>query len=215
MSKSILLSTAYFPPISWVATLLRSGLAHIEAQETYAKQSYRNRCYIYGPNGMQSLIVPVSKPSGNKSKTGDVLIAPEIKWKKLHWRAIETAYNTSPFFLFYRDQIDEVLFASHFHLITFNHDIIKLLVELLGIRVSMVTTSVFEKEPDELYDLRNRIHPKKTFLHNTSFPAYTQVFSSKYGFIPDLSIIDLLFNEGPASIDYLNKITESLKIEDR
>jgi hypothetical protein len=214
MTPSILLSTAYFPPVSWFAALLKSSNASIEVHETYSKQTYRNRCHILSPNGLQALTVPVAKPFGNSSKTTEVILAQESAWKRLHWKALETAYNTSPFFLFYCDQIAKVLFEEKTHLFTLNQSILLLMLDLLDMKQEVSLTTCFEKEPADCDDLRNNIHPKKQFLHRHYFPVYTQVFSTKHPFLADLSILDLLFNEGPASKDYLLEVAENIVLSD-
>lgn len=206
MEKQVLLSTAYLPPISWFAALLKSETAFIEAHETYTKQTFRNRCNILGPNGKQMLSVPVSKPKGN-SKIREVEITDHNNWKRLHWRAILTAYNTSPFFLFYRDKIEAALFKNHRHLWSLNLELIGLFVNMLEIKINLFPTSGYVKEPGKTYDLRNTIHPKIEFIPRQLFIPYTQVFNTKHPFIPDLSIIDLLFNEGPAARDYIQDIS--------
>jgi len=210
MPKPVLLSTAYFPPITWFAALIKSAVAKLETCETYTKQSYRNRCHIIGPNGLQVLTVPVNKPFGNQTKTTQITLARHSNWQRTHWRAIETAYNTSPFFLFYRDRFHEVLFADHTHLFALNQALINMILGYLGLPVEIGFTKEFEKEPQDLTDIRNIIHPKKPLPKQINFPVYTQVFNAKHDFIPNLSIIDLLFNEGPASLDYLNEVVENL-----
>jgi len=214
MTQSILLSTAYFPPVSWFAALQKSSNVSIEVHETYSKQTYRNRCHILSPNGLQALTVPVVKPFGNNSKTTEVILAQQTVWKKLHWKALETAYNTSPFFLFYSDQIAKVLFEKQSHLFSLNNSLLLLMLDLLDMKPEFRLTTGFVKVPEDHADLRNIIHPKKQFLHNHFFPVYTQVFSTKYPFMADLSILDLLFNEGPGSKDYLREVTENILLSD-
>jgi hypothetical protein len=213
MTTSILLSTAYFPPVSWFASLLKSSNACIEVHETYSKQTYRNRCHIFSPNGLQALTVPVAKPFGNRSKTTEVVLAQETAWRRLHWKAIETAYNTSPFFLFYCDQTAKILFEEQTHLYGLNHSLLLLMLDFLDMKPEVSFSTGFDKEPADFTDLRNIIHPKKQFLPNNSFPVYTQVFSTKHPFIPDLSILDLLFNEGPASKDYLREVAVNMVLD--
>ncbi|MBE0662630.1 MAG: WbqC family protein [Bacteroidales bacterium] len=210
MSSTVLLSTAYFPPISWFAAILKNDKVILEACETYSRQTYRNRCQILGPNGLQSLSVPITKPYGNRTQTSEVQIVTPSAWNRLHWRAIVTTYNASPFFLYYRDKIELVLFEPQNSLFALNLSLIELLLELLEIEKPVSLSIDFEKDPKDLIDLRNSIHPKKAFLSMDLFPPYTQVFSTKFPFIPDLSIIDLLFNEGPASKDYLLNLSQKI-----
>jgi hypothetical protein len=210
MSDRVLLPIAYLPPISWFAVLLCRKSPLIEAHETYPKQTYRNRCHIAGPNGLQPLIIPVTKISGQISKTDEVLITPGSNWKKLHWRTIETAYNSSPFFTYYRNRIEEIIFSDQTRLFEFNLSLINLLLELLGMKIQSGITDEFIKNPENLLDFRELIHPKKTIFPPALFPAYIQVFDTRHGFFPDLSIIDLLFNEGPASLEYLHEVSLSI-----
>lgn len=210
MPPSLLLSTAYFPPISWFALASNCGSVTIEAFETYRKQSFRNRCNILGPNGLQALTVPVSKPSGNHSKTREVIVASELDWKRQHLRSIETAYNSSPFYLYYRDRITKTLLFPNSGLIDLNLSLIKLLCELTGITLKLEFTNLFEKNPSGITDLRNAIQPGNP-LPACLFPVYNQVFSTKFPFMDDLSILDLLCNEGPASHDYLKAIAPGIK----
>jgi hypothetical protein len=210
MPKPVLLSTAYFPPIIWFTALLKGAGASIETCETYAKQSFRNRCHILGPNGLQALTVPVTKPFGNKTKTTEIAIANQSNWKRTHWRAIETAYNTSPFFLFYRDRFSETLFRDRTSLFELNLSIINICFEVLGMDTVTGFTKNFIKDPTGFLDLRHEIHPKKPLNLENPLPTYTQVFSPKHGFVPNLSVIDLIFNEGPASPDYLLQLDKLL-----
>ncbi|MDZ7740637.1 MAG: WbqC family protein [Bacteroidota bacterium] len=197
----VLFSIAYFPPASYMQALVHADKVMIECQETYPKQTYRNRCYIYSANGKLPLIVPVIKPNGNQTKTKDILISYEEPWQKNHARALESAYNASPYFLFYRDDIEEILFSSHELLVEMNLDILRKILELLGIEKKICMSREFVKEPGS-NDLRNGFSPKKK--EDTSFREYSQVFSTKHGFIPGLSILDLLFNLGPDSINHLS-----------
>lgn len=210
MPQRLLLSTAYFPPISWFAIILGSDSTTIEAFETYQKQTFRNRCNILGPNGLQALTVPVKKPFGNHSKTHQVILATEIDWKRQHLRSIETAYNSSPFYLYYRDRIAKALLSSHCHLMELNASLIYLISDLMGVTLNIDLTKSFEKNPSGFFDFRNEIQPGSS-LPSHLFPVYTQVFSTRFPFTADLSILDLLFNEGPASLDYLNILSAGIK----
>jgi hypothetical protein len=211
MTQPPFFSTAWFPPVLWFAALGSHHQVFIEAHETYPKQSYRNRCYIAAPNGVQALVVPVIKPGGNHSKITEVLVADEIRWRLAHWRSIEAAYNKSPFFIYYRDGLQSALFEEITHLFDLNLHLIRYLLSLLGLAVEVKLTVEFRKFIPGCLDLRYHLHPKKKQEYPTGMPVYTQVFEEKYGFVPNLSILDLLFNEGPASVIYLKELRESLQ----
>ncbi len=203
--KTILLSTAYLPPISWMALAAQSDEVRIESCETYPKQTYRNRCNIAVSSGVLSLTVPVKKVNGNHTITRDTAIDNSGNWQSLHWRSIITAYSKSPYFLFYRD-IFEPLFENKYHsLLEFNHNLLLVLFKAMQIKnKELIYTKDYEFAPLST-DLRNSIHPKIKLQHQLvpHLPRYIQTFEEIHGFIPDLSVIDLLFNLGPESLDYL------------
>ncbi len=206
--SSILLSTAYFPPISWMASVIQSESISIEIHETFPKQTYRNRCNIATASGILGLTVPVKKTNGNHTKTEDILIDYSTGWQQLHWRSVVTAYNKSPYFLYYRDLLEPIFEKKHQSLVELNDELISLLLKALGCHSKkLVYTREYFHEVD-MADLRNTFHPKlnRTDHNPVAMPRYIQVFEEKLGFIPDLSIIDLLFNLGPEAHDYLGKI---------
>lgn len=206
-SNNILLSTAYLPPIEYFYFIQKADKIWIETHETYPKQTYRNRCKIYTTNGCLDLSIPVKKPNGNSSLSSEILIANDDKWQLNHWRAIESAYNASPFFLYFKDDISRFYTKTYDLLITFNTELLQLILKLSGINKKIQFTQNFEKEPKDKLDLRNIISPKSKFKL-TKQERYFQVFEEKHGFIPNLSIIDLLFNEGPNTLNYLIAIEE-------
>jgi hypothetical protein len=207
----LLLPTAYFPPISWMATLIRSQQSRIEIFETYPKQTFRNRCLIASAAGTLSLSVPVMRINGNHTRTADIRIDSSLNWQMNHWRTLTAAYSKSPFFLYYRDGIESVLLSGHDHLIDLNRDLISVILTLLRARSEYpVETTSYDPDPAEV-DLRNAFQAKKT-PHQTLFlemPRYMQVFEEKTGFFPDMSILDLLFNLGPDAAEYLRKLPPS------
>ena len=203
----ILLSTAYFPPVEYFALIAQFPVI-IEKHETYRKQSYRNRCEIYSEKGLMPLSIPVTKPLGNHTPTNQVLLKNEDKWYLKHRRAIQSAYESSPFYLFYKDELEEFLSGKHENLFELNFQLIQQLCDLMNIKSQITFAEQFEREPVGAVDLRNEINPK-TGPFSSDFPSYIQVFSDRKGFIPNLSILDLLFNLGSEAKAYL----ESLKFD--
>ena len=201
-SQSVLLSTAYLPPISWIREAMFADKVMIEAHETYPKQTYRNRCRIMTANGVLPLSIPVTKPDGKHSKTKDIEIFYDEPWQRLHWRSIDAAYSNSPFFLYYKDELEKFYQKKYRFLLDLNLEILQALFSNMGKSIDIALTSDFEHQPQELMDHRNSFSPKKP-CDNSQFKRYTQVFEERFGFVADLSIIDLIFNEGPAALGAL------------
>lgn len=198
-----LLPTAYFPPVQWFVFLMAAGRVIIEQHETYPKQTYRNRCEIATANGKLALTIPVIKTYGNHTKTRDIAISDHQNWQALHWRALVAAYANSPYFLYYRDDFEPFFQKKYDNLLQFNLELVQMLLRIMEIEKSIELTTDFEKAPAGVLDLRNEVTPKKPF---TLFPLpqYYQVFEERNGFLPGLSIVDLLFNMGPAAAGMLN-----------
>jgi len=199
---SILIETAYMPPIDYMKEVIGADSIVIEAFETYTKQTCRNHCTIYGPNGMQTLTIPVIKVNGNHTLTRDIRISDHQPWQRTHWRSIETAYNNSPFFLFYQD-----LFAPYYErrfnfLIDFNLELLHLLLRIMKLNRIIRTSVEYVKSPSGIRDLRGILVQKRTEQSGQQ-PRYIQVFESSHGFIPGLSVLDVIFNLGPESKDYI------------
>lgn len=203
--KEILLSTAYFAPVQYYSEFLKAEKVYIEQFENFIKQTYRNRCVIQGGNGSIQLIVPVVKGRGPKILIKDLKISFDTNWQRNHWRTIFSAFNSSPFFEYYKDDILPFFETKHRFLLDFNLKINEVICELLEIENVAVLTEDFEKVPVETRNLRESISPKNKAANGNRFQAkeYTQVFSDKLGFAPNLSILDLLFNEGPNSLSVL------------
>ncbi len=204
MGNQVILSTAYLPPLQYFSKLIKYDEVLIEAHENFIKQTYRNRCNIYGANGLLTLSVPVKKTS-TKTKIKDLYIDYDTNWRKLHWKSIESAYRSSPFFEFYADYFEPFYHKKYQFLIDFNHDLIETIADQLEIDLSIrYTEKYMHGEEVGGDDFREVIHPKKE-LDDSDFVSkeYFQVFAEKHHFIPNLSIIDLLFNTGPEALNYL------------
>ena len=219
------LSTAYLPPVEYFMAAVMTGRLLIEAHESYVKQSYRNRCRIYACDGVLSLTVPVSMPAGSR-EVSVALVDYSKPWLQQHKRAIVSAYRTSAFFEYYQDDLFAILDSRPPTLWELDMALMQFFIEKTGIPVELHETDDYVKpsgicsdagSPWHMYpeagiygcDLRERIHPKRPcgILSERGLEKpYFQVFSGKYGFIPNLSIMDLLFNEGPDSILYLKRL---------
>ncbi|MBQ5818823.1 MAG: WbqC family protein [Bacteroides sp.] len=204
----ILLSSAYLPPVQYFAHLQSAEQVWIEQYDHYQKQTYRNRCVIAAPDGPLSLTVPIEKPNTQKAFMRDIRISDHGNWGHLHWNAIESAYNHTPFFEYYKDDFRPFYEKKFDFLVDYNEQLCQLVCQLIDIDTSLQRTESYVAEPSNtIIDLRDAIHPKKEVMDDASFSAvpYYQVFQERLGFLPNLSIIDLLFNMGPEAILVLQK----------
>ena len=206
----ILLSTAYFPPIEWFIALINADETYLEQWEYYQKQSYRSRCNILSSNGSQTLSVPLKRDGSHKLPIKEIEIDYSLPWLMQHKRSITAAYNSSPFFEHYQDEIFEILDREERYLFDLNNKLTVKLLELIGCDYAVGFTDKYINRADlseDVVDLRDDIHPKKESpilgIEIKEKPYY-QVFSHKQGFVSNLSILDLLSNEGPNSISYLS-----------
>lgn len=200
--RTTLLSSAYLAPIEYYRLLNSQSKIVIEQFDHYIKQTYRNRCRIASANGVQTLSIPIVKPDDPKCLTRDIRIADHGNWRHLHWIAIVSAYNSTPFFEYYADDFRPFYEKKYEFLSDFNEELRIKICGLLDISPSVSLSDSFRKELFENeFDYRDAIHPKKPSL--AEFKPYYQVFETRYGFQPNLSIIDLLFNMGPESVLFL------------
>lgn len=197
-----ILSSAYFGPIQWYQKLNRYDECLIELYDNFIKQTYRNRCVIATTAGTQALTIPVEKYDGLKCPMRDMRISDHGNWRHLHWNALMSAYGESPFFEFYADDIRPFFERRWNYLFDFNMDITQKMCELLDIQPHIKFTDAYCT--DEIDDFRDVILPKHP-LPDAGFQPrkYYQVYAEKHGFMPNLSILDLLFNEGNEAVLYL------------
>ncbi|MBO5708563.1 MAG: WbqC family protein [Bacteroidales bacterium] len=224
-----LLSTAYFPPVSYFAAMaqemeglsnrrdgdgsaeLSPSVIYLEACENFQKQSYRNRCRFYAADGVQTLSFPIVHEGGtHKQPISEAKVDYSKPWILQHKRAITSAYGTSAYFEYYQDELFAILDSKPERLFDLNLALIRFFIEKTGLCVDLRVTEDYTREaPEGVEDLREVIHPKRpnAILSDLELEKpYFQVFAPKYGFQKDLSIMDLLFNEGPDSILYLKKL---------
>jgi hypothetical protein len=203
MSVSLLIETQYFPPISYFMQILEHETVIIEACENYQKQSYRNRCCILSSNKINILSIPVIKPHQNVL-IREVKVDYSQKWLNVHWRGIASAYGKSPFFEHYGDYFRDILYKKPQYLFDLNMDLLTLCLKLLGVKRTIKLSEEFNNLSTNMNvnDKRNVIHPKAKagIIFDIN---YKQIFGRD--FVPDLSIIDLLFCEGNNSLHILRK----------
>ncbi|MBO6034191.1 MAG: WbqC family protein [Prevotella sp.] len=206
-----LLSTTYFGPVQWYQKLYRHEEVQIEQWESFLKQTYRNRCLIATTQGIQALTVPVER--GTSQQIRDIRISDHGNWRHLHWNALMSAYGESPFFEYYQDDIRPFFEGRWVYLFDFNEAIREKMCELLDIQPKVTFSSTYHHPADISLtshllpltsDYREAINPKHPQPDPEFEPKpYYQVYQQKHGFLPNLSILDLLFNMGPESIFYL------------
>jgi hypothetical protein len=192
----------YLPPVEYFTELnIYNPDFIIEKHEHFPKQTYRNRANIYSPDGMLTLVVPVVKGSKVHTPVQDVKISYDFRWQRLHWMSLQGCYRRSAYFEYYEDEFAIFYEAKEQFLFDFNEKLLHMLLKLLKIKASLKFTHTFEAEYPQLKDFRHSITPKKV----SSYPQkpYYQLFEERHGFMTNLSIVDLLFNQGPQSINYL------------
>ncbi|MCO6175545.1 WbqC family protein [Flavobacterium sp. NRK F10] len=198
----ILLHPTYFPSISHYVAMAQAENIVFETEDNFQKQTNRNRMYIYSPNGLQMLNIPVKHSKDKHQKFKDVKIENAFDWQKNHFKSLEAAYRTSPFFEYFEDDLRPVFEKQHSFMLDLNLEIFEILNDCLGIDLPYSRTEEYFHEVTAQTDFRYLANGKKdTFINE----AYTQVFDEKHGFIPNLSILDLLFNEGRHAKEYLLK----------
>jgi hypothetical protein len=202
MEKGAVFPLFYLPSIEYFSKILKyKDTLLIENSENFRKQSYRNRATIHSPNGSLDLIIPVVKGSKNHTIVRDVKICYDFNWQRLHWKSLETSYRSSAYFEYYEDELIGFYERKWEFLFDYNEELWHLLNRFLKINIDYSYTDIYELTYSKLDDYRESIHPKND--SDISLKSYFQVFQERNGFLPNLSIIDLVFNQGPQSIKYL------------
>ena len=201
-----ILHPSYFPPISHLAAMAQSETITFEVEDNFQKQTNRNRTYIYSPNGIQMLNIPIKHSKENRQKTKDIRIENDFDWQKQHFKSLEAAYRSSPFFEFFEDDLMPIFEKKHDFLLDLNFKALDIVTKCLRMKNEYSITTEYFHEVDNsvIKDFRPLINGKKD---RSMFESYTQVFDDKYGFINNLSVLDLLFNEGKFAMEYLKKQT--------
>ncbi|OFY85517.1 MAG: hypothetical protein A3F72_10105 [Bacteroidetes bacterium RIFCSPLOWO2_12_FULL_35_15] len=203
MNQSTILSTAYLAPIQYYSKLKNYSNCVIEQFEHIPKQTFRSRCDIYSPNGILTLSIPLVKRN-QRQVIKDVKIANDYDWQKLHWRSLESCYRRSPFFEYFEDDLQGFYLEKKYEfLIDFNERIQQEILTLLKLKTNYSFTTEYLKTYSDADDFRNIISPKQPLSRDPDYipPTYIQVFENKQGFISNLSIVDLLFNQGSRALE--------------
>jgi hypothetical protein len=202
IGNGALLPMFYLPPVEYVVQLnaYKPDIL-IEKEEHFPKQTYRNRANIYSPDGVLCLTVPVTKGSKNHTKIKDVKISYDFEWQRLHWLSLQACYRRSAYFEYYEDEFSVFYNKKYDYLFDYNQQLLQFILKAIKLPVALEFTEIFEAEYPTLADFRNTIHPKQE--SGIEQKPYYQVFEERHGFLKNLSIIDLLFNQGPHSINYL------------
>lgn len=207
--KYALIELHYLPSIEFFATLLAYPVIIIEQHENYQKGSYRNRCHLVNANGPQVLSIPLQKGKHQKLPIREVKIAYREPWHIQHWRSIKSAYANAPFFPYFSEPIEQLFQQRPDYLFDFNRKLFELLIRLSGLELTYQYSTTYDPEPGEdTADLRGAISPRnkqRTGGNRFTPVPYPQVFTERHGFLPNLSILDLLFCSGPETRDILQR----------
>ncbi|MFM2010572.1 MAG: hypothetical protein RLZZ479_963 [Bacteroidota bacterium] len=199
---NILIHPTYFPSISHFTAIVQAEKVTFEMEDNFQKQTNRNRTYIYSPNGIQLLNIPVKHSKIAHQKTKDIQIENDFDWQKQHFKSLEAAYRSSPFFEYFEDDLLPIFEKKHSFLMDLNLEVFDLITRCLRMKIeyNLSTEYIHEIEPIKITDFRHLANGKKD---PSQFESYTQVFDDKFGFINNLSVLDLVFNEGKFAVDYL------------
>lgn len=203
--KNVLLPVFYLPPISWFSVFLNAeNEVLFEQFESFPKQTYRSRTNIFGANGKLTLIIPISHNGNREFK--DTEISYREDWRSLHWKSIKTAYQGSPYFEFYEDKLKKIYELEEKYLLNFNLKVIEILQSILKTEKAHSLNVEYIKNPEQI-NFREKFSAKSD--SEFEMAEYYQTFSDKFGFLKDLTILDLICNKGPESLTYLKNIKQS------
>ncbi len=197
----IVVSYLYAGNINFYSEVKNDLYLCFDGYENYIKQTYRSRCTIYGANGKLDLIIPIVKGKQGHRPMRDVKISYAENWQKLHWKSLESAYRSSPYFEFYEHEFIGFYTKKEEYLIDFNFKVHSCICKCLNIETKHQATHEYQKTIENANDLRKI--SDLIYSNKLTYNEYTQVFADKHGFIPNLSVLDLLFNNGPHSVDFL------------
>lgn len=198
----ILIHPTYFPSVSHFVAMAKADTITLEMDDNFQKQTNRNRMYIYSPNGVQLLNIPVKHSRIGHQKTKDIQLETAFDWQKQHFKSLEAAYRSSPFFEYFEDSFAPIFEKKHTYLMDLNLQAMSIVSKCLGMDFNYSETSEYFHDAPQFTDLRHLANGKKD---NAQFEPYAQVFGEKEGFLNNLSILDLLFNEGRHALDYLKR----------
>lgn len=201
---SLLIHPSYFPSISHFVAMTNADSITLEMEDNFQKQTNRNRTVIYSPNGIQMLNIPIKHSKERHQKTKDVRLETAFDWQKQHFKSLEAAYRTSPFFEYYEDSLTPIFTKKHTFLMDLNLETMEIVSKCLGFTFNFDKTLEYFHEVPNFKDGRTLINGKKD---TNQFESYTQVFGEKHGFLSNLSVLDVLFNEGRFALEYLKKQT--------
>ncbi|MFD0793884.1 WbqC family protein [Mucilaginibacter litoreus] len=202
IANGAVLPMFYLPPVEFFSKLntFKPNIV-FEREEHFPKQTYRNRANIYSPDGALSLVVPVIKGSKNHTKTRDVKISYDFRWQRLHWMSLQACYRRSAYFEYYEDKFAPFYEKQYEYLFDFNRELLELILSFMKIKLDLKFTETYEKSYQDITDLREAFNAKTPTYYEQK--QYFQVFDERMGFIQNLSIVDLLFNQGPQAVNYL------------
>ncbi|MCB0402353.1 MAG: WbqC family protein [Flavobacteriales bacterium] len=206
MTSTAIFSSYYLAPISFYHALTQFPRVYTDVCENFVKQTYRSRTYMMGPNGVQILTIPLTHIK-KRQRLKDIRISYAENWQKIHWKSIEAGYRRSAYFEYYEDHFYPVFHKQTQYLLDFNETLQHKVLELLSLDVNITHSDHYLTPEEGSTDFRSSFTPK-SISSDLNFPEYYQVFSDRNPFAPNLSIIDLLFNEGPNALNYLKSISK-------